>query len=161
MLDPSNPMLDPSKMKQLTKDLPTKSAKIRCLAQSGVARADIARFLGVRYQFVRNVLVQAEQGRDASGSGSAAGGDRPSHRLKIGPSGQVTLPPALLAELGVGPGGTLFAVSGDGEVHLLSPQLAIQRAREIVRRFVPEDASLVDDLLEDRRREVARESGRG
>jgi bifunctional DNA-binding transcriptional regulator/antitoxin component of YhaV-PrlF toxin-antitoxin module len=106
--------------------------------------------------------VQAEQGRDApSANTPAAGGDRPSHRLKVGPGGQITLPPALLAELEVAPGETLFALSRDGDVHLMSPQAAIRRAREIVRRFVPEDASLVDDLLEDRRREVARESGRG
>jgi AbrB family looped-hinge helix DNA binding protein len=37
--------------------LSKKSAKIRALAEAGHTRGDIARFLGVRYQHVRNVLV--------------------------------------------------------------------------------------------------------
>lgn len=36
----------------------SKSSKIRALAEQGVARADIARLLGIKYQFVRNVLEQ-------------------------------------------------------------------------------------------------------
>jgi len=53
-------------MEQATRHLPTKSAKIRTLEKLGVARADIARFLGVRYQHVRNVLVQPAPAREAS-----------------------------------------------------------------------------------------------
>ncbi len=37
--------------------LPSKSAKIRALAKKGVSRANIAKILGIRYQFVRNVLI--------------------------------------------------------------------------------------------------------
>lgn len=37
----------------------TKSDKIRALAAQGMARADIARELGIRYQHVRNVLEQS------------------------------------------------------------------------------------------------------
>jgi predicted Zn-dependent protease len=36
----------------------TKSAKIRHLASLGYKRGDIARHLGIKYQFVRNVLIQ-------------------------------------------------------------------------------------------------------
>ena len=36
----------------------TKSSKIRALNSKGHKRADIARFLDIRYQHVRNVLVQ-------------------------------------------------------------------------------------------------------
>lgn len=39
----------------------TKSDKIRALNRMGMARADIARALGTRYQFVRNVLVNDER----------------------------------------------------------------------------------------------------
>lgn len=38
--------------------LPTTSAKIRALAASGMERAEIARFLKIKYQHVRSVLVQ-------------------------------------------------------------------------------------------------------
>ena len=50
--------------KTLSKDLeakvnklPTKSAKIRYLASQGWTRSQIAKFLGIRYQHVRNVLI--------------------------------------------------------------------------------------------------------
>lgn len=39
--------------------LATKSAKIRALAEAGFARTEIAEFLKIRYQHVRNVLVQS------------------------------------------------------------------------------------------------------
>ena len=35
----------------------TKSAKIRVLYSKGYSKADIARYLGIRYQHVRNVLL--------------------------------------------------------------------------------------------------------
>lgn len=41
----------------------TKSDRIRKLDELGLARADIARALGIRYQFVRNVLVDDERRR--------------------------------------------------------------------------------------------------
>jgi len=44
------------KMIYLTEGLQTKADKMRVLDRAGYARADIARFLGVRYQQVRNTL---------------------------------------------------------------------------------------------------------
>ena len=43
----------------LTQGLTTKSEKIRVLGRKGVPTADIARFLEIRYQHARNVLVDA------------------------------------------------------------------------------------------------------
>ena len=43
-------------MMELTEGFRTKADKMRVLERAGVARADIARFLGVRYQQVRNTL---------------------------------------------------------------------------------------------------------
>jgi hypothetical protein len=43
-------------MFELTEGFQTKADKMRVLERSGVARAEIARFLGVRYQQVRNTL---------------------------------------------------------------------------------------------------------
>ena len=37
-------------------EFPTKSAKIRYLASTGMKTADIARLMGIRYQHVRNTL---------------------------------------------------------------------------------------------------------
>src|SRR5215472_5852404 len=44
---------------ELTQGLPPTSAKIRALGQAGYKRAEIARFLDIDYQHVRNVLVNA------------------------------------------------------------------------------------------------------
>jgi hypothetical protein len=42
--------------------LTTMSAKIRYLAGKGMSRADIARTLNIRYQWVRNVLITPVKG---------------------------------------------------------------------------------------------------
>lgn len=42
----------------------SKSAQIRKMFDSGVAKADIARAVGVRYQYVRNVLVSYEAAKE-------------------------------------------------------------------------------------------------
>jgi predicted nuclease of restriction endonuclease-like RecB superfamily len=44
-------------MDEATKGLLTKSSKIRQLAELGATRSEIARYLQIRYQHVRNVLV--------------------------------------------------------------------------------------------------------
>lgn len=44
---------------KVVEGLPTKSAKIRALAEAGFARTEIAEFLKIKYQHVRNVLVQS------------------------------------------------------------------------------------------------------
>lgn len=44
---------------KVVEGLSTKSAKIRALNEAGFERTEIARFLGIRYQHVRNVLVQS------------------------------------------------------------------------------------------------------
>jgi hypothetical protein len=46
-----------AEMDELTKGLITKSAKIRRLEDHGVSRSEIANYLGIRYQHVRNVLI--------------------------------------------------------------------------------------------------------
>ena len=48
--------MDEEKMAALTEEFPVKADKMRVLAKAGVSRGDIARFLGVRYQQVRNTL---------------------------------------------------------------------------------------------------------
>jgi hypothetical protein len=47
----------------------------------------------------------------------------------------------------------------DGELRLITPQMAIKRVQRIVRETIPAGADLVADLLEMRRQEVADELG--
>jgi AbrB family looped-hinge helix DNA binding protein len=159
-------MQKPNRMEELTRGLTTKSAKMRALAKAGYARSEIARFLGTRYQFVRNVLVQdeARQGHSAGGTtphttaaGNPAAGNNASTRVRLGPEGRVVIPAAFRESLGLKEGDVLFARLEDGEIVLLTPEAAMRRAQAIVRQFVPEGVSLVDELIEERRREAKRE----
>jgi len=158
-------LFDQRQMRHMTEGLRSKSDKMRALAKAGYERADIARFLGTRYQFVRNVLVQ-DEGRQAKQAAEAAAAGRNNDKLtptkiRLGPEGRVVVPAAFREALGLSDGDTLIASIVDGELRLLTVQAAMRRAQAIIRKFVPEGVSLVDELLEDRRREVEREQHNG
>jgi AbrB family looped-hinge helix DNA binding protein len=152
-------------MRELTKGVVSKSEKMRVLARAGYERADIARFLGTRYQFVRNVLVQdaartAKQAANATEAGDDGAKLAPI-KLRLGPDGRVVIPAAFREALGLSEGDTLIASIVGGELHFLTIPAAVRKAQAIVREFLPEGVSLVDELLEDRRREVEREQRNG
>ena len=45
----------------------------------------------------------------------------------------------------------------DGDLRVRSLDAVVERAQELVRRYVPDNVSLVDELIEDRRAEAERE----
>lgn len=140
----------------------TTSSKIRAMAAEGMPRAEIARQLGIRYQHVRKVLVDDETRRaKQEASQSPLKPDAPTTtRIKLGPDGRVVIPAPFREALGLKEGQVLIASMEDGEVHLLTIPAAVRRAQAIVRKYVPEGVSLVDELIADRRRE-AEEEARG
>jgi hypothetical protein len=158
-------MTEHSKMEDLTRNLPTKSEKIRTLGSAGYSRRQIADFLGIRYQHVRNVLVdQDRRTRSGFSENSAPSAEREPMppavpgRALLRADGAVLLPQDVVAAAGFKVGEPLLArVTGEGEVHVLSTRAAIRRAQDMVRQFVPENVSLVEDLLKERRREAARQ----
>ena len=161
---------DQKRMTDIVQQFSTVSDRIRALDQAGYSRGDIARFLGKRYQQVRNVLVGDQQvGRRKEFPASirstdTKADDTPSAgsvRVKVGPSGQVDLPSHMRQALGLKEGDALFARLEGGEIHLLTPKAAMQRAQALIRQFVPAGVSLVDELLEERRQEVEREAQDG
>jgi antitoxin component of MazEF toxin-antitoxin module len=163
--------LDRQRMDELTAGVRTKSDKIRRLAAAGYARADIARYLGIRYQFVYNVLSgpQPKAERFARGSAPAAAEPEslepsvPSPNwvwTTVGKGGAVKLPVDFLDAMNVAEGDQVqMALDGD-IVRVLSRAAALREAQELVRRYVPEGVSLVDQLLAERRAEAVREAGR-
>jgi AbrB family looped-hinge helix DNA binding protein len=166
-------MLDEARMKDLTKGLATKSDKIRVLSENGYSRGDIARFLGIRYQHVRNVLVQSAN-RAARGfaetaspmRGSPAAGALPEgirHRLslKVDAGGRVLIPSAVREAMGVGEGDTVLAWLEGGELHVVSPRVALRQAQELARKLMGGAGTLADELIADRREETRREAGNG
>ena len=156
-------MSTPSELRLSVSGLRTTSAKIRALAAQGKARADIARLLGIRYQHVRNVLEHDKVRNSETAGGSLMPSDAPadlaaSVKVRLGPEGRIVVPAAFREAIGLKDGDVLFARLEGGEIHLLTAKAAMLRAQAIVRQFIPDDVSLVDELIEDRRREAKRES---
>lgn len=157
-------MTNTVEMERLTTGLPSKSAKMRALAKAGYSRGDISRFLGTSYQFVRNVLVREEERLpstklpEADDVPPVGHSEADTNRVRLGSGGQIAIPASILKSLGLSAGEVLIAVVEDGEIRLMTIPTAVRKAQEIVRKYVPADVSLVDELLEDRRREVERES---
>src|SRR5438093_1233427 len=141
-------------MKALTEGLMTKSEKIRRLGTAGYTRQQIADFLGIRYQHVRNVLVDEERRiksligpppsdwptdlefKSAAPPGKS-GFEEPSGRppkppkktmkVKLCPDGRLAIPSHMLEALGWKEGDTIWVnLEGDGEI-LLADVHAVTR----------------------------------
>lgn len=78
-------------------------------------------------------------------------------RVKIVDGGKLVIPASMRRELGLGTGDTVLVGIDDGELRVRSLPKAIERARAILRRHVPEGMNLSDELIADRRREAERE----
>src|SRR5580658_2191360 len=121
---------DHHQMRELTQGFKSKSDKMRVLAKAGYERADIARFLGTRYQFVRNVLVQEEARHAKKAAATTASGETklPPTKLRLGPDGRIVIPAAFREALGLSEGDALIASLDDGELNLLTRRAAVRRA---------------------------------
>ena len=149
--------IDPEHMARITSGLPTKSAKIRVLSSAGYRRADIASFLGIRYQHVRNVLLQPGARRERTSESPDVDS---SGRGYLADDGHVSLPEDALRRLETRPGGVIpWRAVEHGEVILMSPSAGLRLAQQIAAPYVqahPE--SWADSLIADRRAEAEREA---
>lgn len=83
------------------------------------------------------------------------------NKLRVDKRGRVVLPAPARRELGVDGGGTLTLEIGEHEARLSSTRVRARRIQNIIRRYVPEGVSLADELIADRRAEVAHEDAEG
>lgn len=158
----------PALMDEVVRGQRTKSDKIRALSKAGFSRAQIADYLGIRYQHVRNVLVHDEKVAARTVTAPSVAGEvqdgamgDPLYpmKVKIEGDGRVRLPPALLQAAGIKENeSAVISIEGD-TIQLMSLSASVRRAQDAVRRFVPRDVSLVDELIAERRDEVRRENG--
>ncbi len=156
-------------MDQVVAGLSTKSNKIRALFRAGYSRSEIARYLGIRYQHARNVLVSSGHmetqlsrplREDAVTSGSELETQPQQMRVTVGPGGRVVIPAEYRAALEIEEGDAIFMRLDGEELRVVSDATEVLRIREMIARYVPEDVSLVDGLLQERRREVDGDGGR-
>ena len=80
-------------------------------------------------------------------------------RVELKAGGRVVIPAPMRAALGMKIGDQLIVRLEGNELHVYTQEEAMRRAQAIVRSFVPEGVSLVDELIAERRREAAREMG--
>ena len=77
--------------------------------------------------------------------------------VEISAGGRLVIPAAMRAALGMKIGDRVTLQLEANELHIYTFQEGLRRMRAIVRQFVPEGVSLVDELIADRRREAAEE----
>lgn len=144
----SDSAVDRLSMQDVATGLPTKSAKIRALDGEGYSRSKIAKFLDIKYQHVRNVLVSAKPKPEPVPE---------TVWLKLGGEGRVVLPAAYRRALGLKNGDHVQVRLEDDEIRVVSRATAIRRVQDLVARHSKDDKSWVDELIAERRREAARE----
>lgn len=71
--------------------------------------------------------------------------------LTVAPNGRVVIPAGMRAAMGIPEGGRVVARLVDGVVILEPIAVAIRRAQDYVRQFVPEGVSLADEVIAERR----------
>ncbi len=76
-------------------------------------------------------------------------------KTKLGEGGRLVIPARYRKTLGLKPGDEVLLVLIDGEVRVLTPQRAVQRAQALVRRYIPKGRRLAEELLRERREEAA------
>jgi AbrB family looped-hinge helix DNA binding protein len=76
-------------------------------------------------------------------------------RARVAEGGRVVIPADFRRQLDLQPGAEVILEVADGELRIRSVRRAIERAQALVRRHVPADASLADELIRDRQ-EAAR-----
>lgn len=80
-----------------------------------------------------------------------------SQAVKIVDGGKLIIPAQFRRKLGINIGDTVVVELADDGLHVRSLSASVRLAQSIVREFVPEDVSLADELIAERRAEAGRE----
>ena len=79
-------------------------------------------------------------------------------RARINQQGRIVIPAECRAAAGLKPGDELLIETvGEGELRLRTKEQAIKEAQAIVARYLPKGRDLVQELIDERRAEAARE----
>lgn len=81
----------------------------------------------------------------------------PEIRTHIDEGGRIVVPAVFRKALGLAPGDEVVLSLVDDGIRITTMQQAVRQAQALVRQYVPEGRSLSAELIEERRREAARE----
>jgi AbrB family looped-hinge helix DNA binding protein len=77
--------------------------------------------------------------------------------LRVAEGGRIVIPAAVRQRLGMKVGTEVVLTVEDGHAILMNAQSARRKAREMVRRYVPPDVSLSEELMAERKADAQRE----
>lgn len=80
-------------------------------------------------------------------------------RIEVGRGGRIVIPAAMRARMGIGEGSKLILLLDGEELLVFTPEAGIRRAQRMLAPYIEnrKGRSIVDELIEDRRREAAEE----
>jgi AbrB family looped-hinge helix DNA binding protein len=78
-------------------------------------------------------------------------------KTRLGKGGRIVIPTRYRRELGVEPGDEIILHLDSDGLRLYTPAQAVARAQALVRRRVPAEQRLSEELISERREEAARE----
>ena len=153
-------------MERIVDGMTTKADKIRTLYLEGYSRTEISKFLGVRYQHVRNVLVRSgyNEAKLKIPARSANATDTELQEaysdnewVKVGPAGRLVIPVRFRKALGIEEDMEVLVELKGNQLHVLTWKESLRRIQEELKRHVPEGVSIVDELIAERRQEFGAE----
>ncbi len=71
--------------------------------------------------------------------------------LSVGPDGRILIPAHMREAMMLDPDGRVTAWVENGQLHVVSPMVAIRQAQELVKRYKKPGESVVDEFLAERR----------
>jgi len=86
-----------------------------------------------------------------------SGHERKVYRSKIDRSGRISLPAEIRATLGVNEGDSVLVVQEGSSVEILTLHEALRQAKEYFMGLAPPEVSLVDELIQEHRKEAGRD----
>jgi len=75
----------------------------------------------------------------------------------MGQSGRIVIPTQYRRKLGLKSGDEIIMLLDDEGLHLYTPAQAVARAQALVRRYIPAERRLSEELISERREEAVRE----
>lgn len=153
-------------MERIVDGMTKKADKIRALYLEGYSRTEIYKFLGVRYQHVRNVLVRSGYNetklkRKASSANAIATELQEAYSdsewVKVGPAGRFVIPAKFRKALGIEEDMEVLVELKGNQLHILTWKESLRRIQEELKRHVPEGVSIVDELIAERRQDFRAE----
>lgn len=78
-------------------------------------------------------------------------------KVKLGDKGGLFVPVEYQKILDLKPGDEILMKLDDGEIRISPSKDVVRHAQELVRKHIPSGRKLVDELIQDRRKEAAHE----